>query len=141
MQQVQPVAPNDLVLGIHLHRLEKRIDGRTKAGHLGHGGGEILGRKGGLDSGLGRGKGSEKRFFLRCFREFHIRAIAVFDPIGAFGLIQDIGPETGPGKQREASREIAARATTSAGARPACSECEDRETVSIAADLVYKGPE
>ena len=46
-----------------------------------------------------------------------------------------------PGKQREASREIAARATTRAGARPACSECEDRETVRIAADLVYKGPE
>jgi hypothetical protein len=65
VQQIQAVAAHDLVVGIDLHGLEKRVDGRAKGGHVRHRGTEIFGLQrrsdrggGGVERGLNSARSS-----------------------------------------------------------------------------------
>ena len=99
MQQVQPVAPQDLAVGIDLHRLEKRVDGGTKGGHRGHCGGEILLHHGGRDGCLGLCDCREQRALLVGLGELRVAAVGVFDAVALLGLRQDVVGPLEPLKQ------------------------------------------
>ena len=92
MQQIQPVAAQDLVVGIDLHRLEECVDGTAQRGHVAHGCGEILGLQRRRDPGGCGFKRSEKRPPPPGFSaEFRVGAETVLDAILLLGLGQDIG--------------------------------------------------
>ena len=93
VEQVQAVAPQHLISGVDLHRLEERVNGSAQGRHGPHGGGEILGFEGLGDLRLCGVEGSEKRALLFRLGEFHIRAEGIFDAVFFFGLCQNVvGP-------------------------------------------------
>ena len=88
-QQVQAVAAQDLVVAVDLDGLEEGVDGRAQRGDGGHGGGEVFVRDGPSDRGFGFVEGGKEGAFLIGFREFRVRAEAVFDAVLLLGLREE----------------------------------------------------
>ena len=89
VQQVQAIAPRDLVFRVDLNRVKKPVDGGAQSGHRGHGGSEIFGFHRGCDDGFGVVKGREQAAFRVGFREFGVCPVGLFNAVFRLCLGQD----------------------------------------------------
>ena len=90
VQQVQPVAPDDLVVGVDLHGFEEGVDGLAEAGHRGHGCGEVFRLHRGRDFRLGGVERGEERLFLVGLGQLRVGSEGVFDAVLVLRLHQDV---------------------------------------------------
>mmetsp|Transcript_28293 Transcript_28293/g.52614 ORF Transcript_28293/g.52614 Transcript_28293/m.52614 type:complete len:336 (-) Transcript_28293:2793-3800(-) len=89
-QQVQTVAAHNIVVTVHLHRLEKCINRRAQRRHGPHRGGKVFGLDGGSNGTFGSIKRGKQSLFAIVFSKFYIRAIGVFHAVFFLGLAQDV---------------------------------------------------